>query len=130
MFDFLRGNNNVTPTIVKAPTTASTTYHVGDALVLSSGALVLATGTTKPTHISQSEYKAPATGMEDLPCLLVNSDMEFKTTFAATPTSIVVGNKVTIHTDGEQVTATTTSGVAEVVNKLGNASGSEVIVKF
>lgn len=132
MFDYVRTNNsNVAPSIKMMPTTASTTYAIGDALALSSGALVLATGTTKPEFIAWGKYAAPATGMKDLPVLPINSDMEFDTTFDATATSIVPGNKVTIGSTGKTVTATTTSGVAEVVRKIGTgASGDHVIVKF
>lgn len=41
-----------------------------------------------------------------------------------------IGDKVTLHTDGLQVTATTTSGVAEIVNLIETAVGGKVIVKF
>ena len=42
-----------------------------------------------------------------------------------------IGDKVTLHTDGLQVTATTTSGVAEIVSKLSAAaSGDQLVVKF
>ena len=43
---------------------------------------------------------------------------------------VAVGDKVTIHTDGLQVTATTTGGVAEVVWMEGTASGAKVRVRF
>ena len=45
-------------------------------------------------------------------------------------TSVKLGDKVTIYTDGLQVTATTTSGVAEVVGMDGTAAGSTVLVRF
>mgnify|MGYP001537613265 FL=1 len=54
----------------------------------------------------------------------------FETTFSAAATSIKVGDKVTIHTDGLQVNATTTGGVAEVVWMEGTASGAKVRVRF
>ena len=42
-----------------------------------------------------------------------------------------VGAKVTLHaSNGCQVTGTTTSGVAEIVAKDGDVSGSRVLVKF
>jgi len=73
---------------------------------------------------------APATGMKDISVYPIESNQEYITTFSATPTSLVAGNKVTIHTDGAQVTATTTSGTVELVKLLGTTSGSKVIVKF
>ena len=44
--------------------------------------------------------------------------------------AIGVGDKVTIHTDGMQVTATKTSGVAQIVALDGQAVGDRVVVKF
>ena len=41
-----------------------------------------------------------------------------------------LGDKVTLHTDGLQVTATTTNGVAEGVYMDGTASGSMCRVRF
>ncbi|MED9905282.1 MAG: hypothetical protein UFG06_14020 [Lachnospiraceae bacterium] len=131
MFGFYRNNANPNfPAIVTLPTTESTTYKVGDALALSSGKLAKATGTTKPAYICAEEYTAPASGQKEIAVYPIFETQEWKTTFAAEPKDIVPGSKVTIHTDGAQVTATTTSGVAEVVRMLGTASGSEVIVKF
>ena len=78
---------------------------VGMALTMSSGHLVKATGTTKPTYISMT----------------------------AAMSGVGIGAKVTLHTDGLQVTATTSSGVAEVVSKDAAAdagSGGVVRVRF
>ena len=41
-----------------------------------------------------------------------------------------VGDKVTLHTDGLQVTGTTASGVAEVVYMDGTAAGDMCRVRF
>ena len=42
-----------------------------------------------------------------------------------------IGAKVTLHaSNGCQVTGTTSSGVAEIVAKDGDAAGSRVLVKF
>ena len=46
------------------------------------------------------------------------------------PTFVAVGNKVTLHTDGLQVTATTTSGVATITYIAGQTVGSLVRVRF
>lgn len=131
MFSFYRNLAKPNfPQTKKLPSTASTTYAVGDALVLSAGALVKATGTTKPTYICAQAYVAPATGMEEISVIPITPTQEWKTAFAVAPTSIVPGSLVTIHTDAAQITATTTSGVVEVVKALGTASGAEAIVKF
>ena len=63
----------------------------------------------------------------------VNKDMIFETTFAAAATSVKLGSKVTLHTDGLQVTATTTNGVAEIVDfddKAKSGAGGTVHVRF
>ena len=53
--------------------------------------------------------------------------MMFQTTFQVAAASIKLGDKVTLHTDGLQVTATTTGGVAEVVQMDGTTAGSPVL---
>lgn len=106
------------------------TPKVGLALVESSGNLVLATGTTKPTHICMMEGSAALTAGTIIPVIDVTEDIIFETTCSSAFTNIKKGQKVTIHTDGAQVTATTSSGVATVVDGDGVASGEKVLVKF
>ena len=48
----------------------------------------------------------------------------------ASGTTLAVGSKVTLHTDGMQVTATTTGGVAEITSIEGQTVGDAVTVKF
>lgn len=131
MFKFRKSNTNPNfPIIKQLPTTASTTYKDGDALVLSAGGLVKATGTTKPEYICAQDYVAPETGMKDISVYAIVDGQEWETTLAAAGTSLAVGNKVTIHTDGSQATATTTSGVFTLLDILGTAVGDTVIGKF
>lgn len=132
MFSFVKANAKPEfPVIKTLPTTASTEYKIGDALILSGGGLVKATGTTKPEYIAAANYSAPATGMEPLPTYLIAPGMEWETTFAADATAVTEGTKVTIHTDGAQVTATATSGVAQILKKHGTgAAGTKVTVTF
>ena len=116
------------------PTTPSGEYTEGMALVLSSGKLAKATGTTKPTHIAMKTYTAPATGNEDLPVMRIEKNMVFSApvTFSAEAKAIVLGTKLTIATDSLGVTDVTTSGVATVVDTLsvGTTSGEEIHVIF
>lgn len=109
---------------------AAITPKVGLALYQSGGNLTTATGTTAPTYISMCEKDSACTAGEIIPVIRVNKDMVFETTFSAAATSIKIGSKVTINTDGAQVTATTTDGVAEVVYMDGTASGSMCRVRF
>jgi len=105
---------------------------VGTALVQSSGLLVKATGTTKPTYIAMAD-KTVATEGDLLPVIRVDSGTIFETTNQASFSSAKVGTKVTIHTDALQVTATTTSGVAEIIAfdaKAAAGTGGKVLVRF
>lgn len=103
----------------------------GMALVFSSGKLAIATGTTKPTHISMVEKGAAVTAGDIIPVIRVEPDEIFECTNSASLSGVNIGQKVTLHaSNGLQVTGTTTSGVAEIVAKDGDASGSRVLVRF
>ena len=105
MFSFVKSATNPNfPIIKQLPTTASTTYKIGEALVLTDGGLTQATGTTKPQFI-------------------------WETTCAADASAVKAGSKVTIHTDAAQVTATTTGGVFMLLS-AGGAVGAKVVEKF
>lgn len=132
MFSFKKSNTKPEVPVLKTlPTKASTTYKVGDALVLSGGVLDKATGTTKPDYICACNYTAPAEGMEPIAVQLITPGMEFETTFAADASAVTEGSYVTIHTDAAQVTATTASGVAKILKKHSTgATGTAVTVTF
>ena len=107
------------------------TPKVGMALTVSSGKLAVAAGTTAPAYISMTESASVLTAGTLIPVIRVQKDMIFKTTNSAAFTDIALGNKVTLHaSNGLQVTATTTGGVAEVVGIGGTAEGSEISVRF
>lgn len=106
------------------------TPKVGMAMVQASGNLALASGTTAPTYISMCERKEACTAGDLIPVVRVQKDIIFGVPAQAAMTSVKLGDKVTIHTDGLQVTATTTSGVAEVVGMEDTAAGSTVLVRF
>jgi 3D (Asp-Asp-Asp) domain-containing protein len=117
------------PVMRSAPTTANTAIPADAAVSLASGKTAIATGTAKPAFISAGAVLSSAVPA-DTPAQIVLSHHVWETTFAVDPTAISEGDKVTIHTDGLQVTATTTGGVASVVRKFGSASGSKVWVRF
>ena len=112
------------------PTTASETYVAGELLKLSSGALTKSGATDAPLFIAEASYVAPSSGQQPLAVTRIQKTMKYETTNTAALTSVPIGSKVTIHTDGLQVTATTTSGVAEIVSKSDDAAGSKVVVRF
>lgn len=127
MFSWHKGK---TPIQKELPATAAVSYKLGDALAYGSdGSVVKATGATKPEFICASKDFTAKDG-DFVVGQVIEEDMEFKTVFSAAATSIKLGNKVTIGANGDTVTATTASGVAEVIEMSGTANGSECIVKF
>lgn len=118
-----------TPPIVYMQPTDSETYQVGEALKLASGKVTLCSGAVAPSHVCVG----PVDDNGVVPCVEVQKYMEFETTLGVAPAdsaTVGVGDKVTLHTDGMQVTATKTSGVAEVTGIDGQTVGSRVTVKF
>jgi len=127
MFSWYKGK---TPIEKELPATATVEYKLGDALAYGQdGTIVKATGTTKPEFICASNDFTAAAG-DVVVGQLIEPEMEFLTSLSAAGTSLKLGNKVTIHTDGAKVTATTINGVAEIIEMFGTASGSNVLVKF
>ena len=107
------------------------TPKAGMALYQTSGNLAIATGTTKPTYISMVEKSAAVSAGTLIPVIKVLPNIIFETSNSASLSSAPVGSKVTLHaSSGMQVTGTTTSGVATIVYKSGNDSGSKVLVRF
>lgn len=113
------------------PATGSTKPDIGLALVLSSGKLAKCTGTTKPTYICMAEYPAAVAAGTLLPVIEVEPDMIFEVKNQASLNGVNIGQAVTIHSDGLQITSTTSSGVATIVDKVaGSGTGNPTLVKF
>lgn len=81
----------------------------GQALKISAGSAVAATGAQKPSYI------CVGTSINcEVPAIRIQPDMTFAAPLAVTATSLAVGDKVTIADDASSLTATTTDGVAEI----------------
>ena len=109
------------------------TPKLGMALIQTSGNLAIATGTNKPTYISMVEKEAACTAGDLIPVMRVEPGTIFETELSAAGSSLKLGDKVTLHaSNGMQVTATKTDGVAEIVEFLtdAQASGDKVRVRF
>ena len=107
------------------------TPKIGMALVQSSGNLAIATGTTKPTHISMVEKDAAMTAGDLIPVIRIQPDQVFECTNSASLSEVNIGQRVTLHaSSGLQITGTTSSGVAELVYKEADATGSRCLVRF
>lgn len=101
---------------------------VGMALTLTEGKLAKATATVRPSYISMFEGTVAAG--DRIPVIRVLPDTRFKTQLSAAGTALKVGDKVTIDTTAMLATATTASGVLELVEILGTAIGDSVIVRI
>lgn len=106
--------------------TADEAVELGEALVLSSGKLTKCGATVTPEYIAMGSVGASDT-KRVVAAARVTKDMVFEVPITAAPTSLVKGNKVTLHTDGLQVTATTTSGVVTVVDLNGATAAGDLI---
>ncbi len=126
----LGGRQNVAETL-ELPCTAGQTYAVGEALVVSGGALAKASGDVKAKYVAAETYTAPSTGARKLRCYRITPDMLFEAELSAYSASTQkVGAKVTFGTDGLTLTATAAdAGGAEIVD-LCNASkaGDKIVV--
>lgn len=132
MFDFVKSQIKPnSPDMIWKPTTTSETYKVGETLKTSAtGTLTKCSGTDTPEYVCSADYVAPASNAKDIPVIEINPGQIYRVPLQAAGTSLVVGQKVTIHTDGLQVTATTADGVAEIVRIDGTAVGSTILVKL
>lgn len=106
------------------------TPKIGLAMQLVDGSLAVASGTTKPTYICMVEGDGPVEAGTILHTVRVTEDQIWETTLSADGSGVQPGDKVTLSADGLQVTGTTTSGVAEIVEMLGTAAGDTVRVRF
>lgn len=106
------------------------TPKVGMALTQTNGLLAVAAGTTRPSYISMMESNAALTSGDLIPVIHVDDNALYDVTNSAAFTSIKVGDKVTISSDGMQVTATKTDGVAQVANIGDTPVGSTITVRF
>lgn len=110
------------------PAGAITNLVPGTLLYLNAGKLAVASGTTKPQFIAQ--HSGTTADGEQVAVEKIKESTIYETTCSAAFTSIKVGNKVTIGTDGLTVTATTDSGVATVIDIDGTTVGSKILVRF
>ena len=106
------------------------TPKLGMALVQSGGNLALCSGAKAPTYISMITKEIACVAGDIIPVVRVTPGVIWKTMSSAAMTSIKLGDKVTVDSTGLKVTATTESGVAEVVYIEDTAAGGCVHVRF
>ena len=108
------------------------TPKMGMLLKESSGNLAKASGTDVPAYISMVEKDSACTAGDLIPVIRIEPGNIYETTLSASGSALKIGDKVTVATDGLRVTATTTSGVAEIMAFMTaeQASGDAVRVRF
>lgn len=104
--------------------TNSEAVERGEALVFANGRLTKCGATGIPEFIAEASF--PAGTNVRVPVTRVLESDEWETTAIATVAVTLIGSKVTLHTDGLQVTATTTSGVFLLSATDGVADGGIV----
>ena len=107
---------------------AAGSVEVGMALAFSGGKLQKVSGTTKPEYLCMADLTAEAG--ETIPVIRVSDDTIYETELSADSASIALGTKYTIDATGTMITATSASGVAEVVAFDGKTAGAKVRVRF
>ena len=104
--------------------------EIGEALVLTDGKLTKCGATVAPQYIAMG-VKSADDEKRTIPACRVEKNQVYAVPVTADPTDLKVGDKVTLHTDAVQVTATTTSGVITVESLNGaTAAGDEIIVRI
>lgn len=111
------------------PVTNSEAVVIGEAVVLTTGAFTKCAADARPTHIMHEAGTGDGT---TLMCALrlTEDDVIETTVYFSGGSAPVVGTKVTLHTDGLQVTNTTSSGVFELCYVGGTTTGSTVRGRF
>ncbi|WP_443662682.1 hypothetical protein [Dysosmobacter sp.] len=116
-----------TPPIEYRQAKAEEAVVLGEALVTDSTGLLTKCGATvRPDYIAVG----PQDDNDIVPVVKVQDYQIWHTQLSAAGTSLKPGNKVTLEADGLRVTATTTSGVATIVDLEGTGVGDGVRVRF
>ena len=93
----------------------STAITQGEGLKLSSGKLVACGATTKPSFIALAAAGANAS---EVPVIPVTPEQIYEADASVSVAAAVVGTKVTLTATGDAITATTTDGVATILEVL------------
>lgn len=100
--------------------TAGGTLAIGSLVAYSGGKLVV--NATNPEYVTLSA----ANNNEIVAVKRIYEDEIYETTLSASGASLNLGDKVTVTTNGLQATATTASGIFEIIAIDGTAVGSKV----
>lgn len=124
-FEFLRAENNDSPIEKEIVATNATTYKHG-CLVAFGSAGTAVTSSTNAEFVYTGKDTVAKTG-DVLSVIPVLPEYEWETTTSADASELKAGEKVT--TDGEKATATTASGIFQLLT-AGAATGGKVVGRF
>lgn len=124
-FEFLRAEQDASPIEKEIVATNATTYKHG-CLVAFGAAGTAVTSSTKAEFVYAGADTVAKTG-DKLAVIPVLPEYEFETTFSADASAVKAGTKVTV--TGEQATATTASGIFQLLTD-GGASGTKAVGRF
>ena len=124
-FEFFRSENSASPIEKEIVATNGVTYAHGCLVTYGDAGTAVTTATT-PEFVYTGKDIVAKTG-DKLACTVVFPEYEWVTLLSASGSSLKAGQKVT--TNGTNATATTASGIFELLTP-GGASGSKVVGKF
>lgn len=124
-FEFLRAENNDSPIEKEIVATNAVTYNHGCLVAFgSAGTAVTTTGNAEFVYTGKDTVAKTGDKLAVIPVL---PEYEFETEFSADGSSLKAGEKVT--TTGEKATATTASGIFQILSN-GGASGTKIVGRF
>ena len=124
-FEFFRAENNDSPIEKEIVATNATTYKHGCLVAFgSAGTAVTTTGTAEFVYTGKDTVAKTGDKLAVIPVL---PEYEFETVFSADGSSLKAGTKVT--TDGEKATATSASGIFQILAN-GGVTGTKIVGRF
>ena len=124
-FEFLRSENSASPIEKEIVATNATTYKHG--CLVAYGSAGTAVNTTGNAEFVYTGKDITAKTGDKLAVIPVLPEYEWETVFSTNAASRKAGQKVT--TNGEKATATTASGIFELLAD-GGASGTKAVGRF
>lgn len=120
------------PEPIRMPKASETVIKAGTLLTVNAGVLKNCTATTAPTYVALADS---IVGVTEATVAQIDHNMYFEAPVTAEPNALSIGDKVTLAVDSDGaaygITATTSSGVATVVELAGaTAAGDKITVKF
>lgn len=106
------------------------TIHEALIVDTSTGRLTICPATGTPEYIAMKTVAAVATSVTEVPVFRVTENLQFEVMSMATVAATLRGNKVTLHSDGLLITATTSSGTFYIDETDGVTTTSKVRGKF